>query len=394
MPVHPGDETQAFWYMVGRWLGDGWTRVEDNAQHPHYDTLICCAPKETLDLAERLVETGFCWNSSQERTVTRFTLSHKEMAPWLEANFGKYAHGKTLPAWLFGMPEWIRTSFLHGYLEADGCRSHTASPGTVSVSSTVSRNLAVGIRILATTLGYTTTLTKNKRAGKAVIEGRTINQRDSWTVVIRKDDGRFTRLGEGHRWVKQRRPWQASGVQTVYDITVAEDHSFVAHGFVVHNCTDLSYAGARWFKDKDQRRGGDGRMQCAMSFFKGMYAAPSPLVAVENPHSVMQEWKKPDQVVQPWMFGDPYSKGIHLWLRKLPPLKQTHYEKDYPFLLRAATGGGSWRTDKAAERARMSAYEDSEGRANRAKVRSRTFPGIAKAMAQQWGDFAVEYYRD
>lgn len=159
-------------------------------------------------------------------------------------------------------------------------------------------------------------------------------------------------------------------------------------------CTDLSYAGARWFKDKDQRRGGDGRMQCAMSFFKGMYAAPSPLVAVENPHSVMQEWKKPDQVVQPWMFGDPYSKGIHLWLRKLPPLKQTHYEKDYPFLLRAATGGGSWRTDKAAERARMSAYEDSEGRANRAKVRSRTFPGIAKAMAQQWGDFAVEYYRD
>lgn len=162
-------------------------------------------------------------------------------------------------------------------------------------------------------------------------------------------------------------------------------------------CTDLSYAGARWFKDKDARRGGDGRMQAGAQFFMEMLKAPSPFVAVENPHSVIQEeqWAGPStQVVQPWYFGDPYSKSIHLWLKGLPPLGMTHYERDYPFLLRAATGGGSWRTDKAAERARMSAYEDSEGRANRAKVRSRTFPGLAKAMARQWGDWAEEKYRE
>lgn len=159
-------------------------------------------------------------------------------------------------------------------------------------------------------------------------------------------------------------------------------------------CTDLSYAGARWFKLKDARRGGDGRMQAAAAFFMEMLAAPSPLVAVENPHSIVQEkgWAGPStQVVQPWWFGDPYVKDTHLWLKGLPELNP---DKPVTPEWRVTTGGGSWRTDKAAQRKAMSAYEDSEGRINRAKVRSRTFPGFARAMADQWGSFAEKYYAD
>ena len=156
-------------------------------------------------------------------------------------------------------------------------------------------------------------------------------------------------------------------------------------------CTDLSYAGARWFAAKQ----GDGRQQAAADFFTEMTEAPSPLIAVENPHSVMQKlYRYPDQIVQPWMFGDPFVKGIHLWLKGLPKLEPAHREGDYPQFLRATTGGGSWRSDKAASRSDMSAYEDSEGRASRAKVRSRTFEGLAKAMAAQWGAFAENYYRE
>lgn len=155
-------------------------------------------------------------------------------------------------------------------------------------------------------------------------------------------------------------------------------------------CDHLSYAGARWFKAKQL----DGRQDKAAAFFMDMVNAPSPLVAVENPHSIMQKlYRKPDQIVQPWMFGDPFAKGIHLWLKGLPHLEATHREADYPELFRATTGGGSWRTDKAAERKAMSAYEDSEGRASRARVRSRTFPGLASAMASQWGAFAEAYYQ-
>lgn len=156
-------------------------------------------------------------------------------------------------------------------------------------------------------------------------------------------------------------------------------------------CDHISYAGARWFAQKQA----DGRQAAASQFFMEMVSAPSPLVAVENPHSVMQKlYRPPTQVVQPWHFGDPYVKGIHLWLKGLPKLLPAYRETDFPQLFRTATGGGSWRTDVAAGRKAMSAYEDSEGRKNRARVRSRTFPGLARAMADQWGAFAEEFYRD
>ena len=155
-------------------------------------------------------------------------------------------------------------------------------------------------------------------------------------------------------------------------------------------CTDLSYAGARWFKAKQA----DGTQAAAAAFFIEMMNSPSPLVAVENPHSIIQTWKEvgpPTQIVQPYMFGDPYAKGIHLWLSGLPLLHATDVVVPVG---RVATGGGSWRTDKAAGRRAMSAYEDSEGRAKRATVRSRTFHGLARAMADQWGSFAEGYYRE
>jgi hypothetical protein len=155
-------------------------------------------------------------------------------------------------------------------------------------------------------------------------------------------------------------------------------------------CDHLSYAGARWFKLKDARRGGDGRMQEGLKFFGEMINAPSPLVCVENPHSIAQEfYGRPKQIVQPFHFGDPYVKAIHLWLKGLPPL---WHDNEVVPTGRIATGGGSWRTDKALLRQAMSAHEDSEGRKNRARVRARTMPGMARAMAEQWTPFCEEYY--
>jgi hypothetical protein len=156
-------------------------------------------------------------------------------------------------------------------------------------------------------------------------------------------------------------------------------------------CTDLSYAGARWFKLKDADRGGDGSMQAAAEFFREMLNSPSDLVAVENPHSIIQQPRfkvgPAAQVVEPWWFGDPKQKKIHLWLRGLPLLVADNVVEPGG---RVTTGGGSWRTDKG----KSISDEDSEGRANRARVRSRTSPGLARAMADQWGQFAEEHYRE
>jgi hypothetical protein len=153
-------------------------------------------------------------------------------------------------------------------------------------------------------------------------------------------------------------------------------------------CDHISYAGARWFKDKDARRGGDGRMQAGLKFFGEMLGAPSPLVCVENPHSIAQEfYGRATQIVEPWHFGDPVKKQIHLWLRGLPPLVADRVVEP---LGRVTTGGGSWRTDGG----KTISDEDSEGRARRAIVRSRTSKGLARAMAAQWAPFAESYYDD
>lgn len=151
-------------------------------------------------------------------------------------------------------------------------------------------------------------------------------------------------------------------------------------------CDHLSYAGARWFKQKQA----DGRQEQALSFFGEMLRAPSPIVVVENPHSIAQvRYGMPTQVVQPWWFGDPYEKQIHLWIKGVDELMADNIVEPVG---RVTTGGGSWRTDKKAQRKAMSAYEDSEGRVNRAKVRSRTMPGLARAMAEQWGTQAELRY--
>jgi hypothetical protein len=146
-------------------------------------------------------------------------------------------------------------------------------------------------------------------------------------------------------------------------------------------CTDLSLAGAVHWKAKQA----DGRQEAAAEFFRKMAHAPAHRVAVENPRGIMTKlYRAPDQIVEPWWFGDPFAKKTCLWTRGLPMLVADNLVVPVG---RVATGGGSWRTDKAAGKTLMSAYEDSEGRKNRARVRSRTFSGFARAMAEQWGSW-------
>jgi hypothetical protein len=185
-------------------------------------------------------------------------------------------------------------------------------------------------------------------------------------------------LFDYHHPVNGERVW-GSDRHTLWDLVVA-----------FPPCTDLTLGGARWFKYKDITRGGNGDMQRGAAFFMDMVFASrgnappcAERVAVENPLGKMSRWYRwPDQVVEPWWFGEPYAKRTGLWLRNLPRLVA---DKPVAPIGRVATGGGSWRTDKTAERVAMSRYEDSRGRENRAYMRSLTFEGTARAMAEQWG---------
>lgn len=122
-------------------------------------------------------------------------------------------------------------------------------------------------------------------------------------------------------------------------------------------CTHLAVSGARWFKSKLdlQRR--------AIEFFQALAGAFwIPKSAIENPISIMSsKWRKPDQIIQPWQFGHGEIKATCLWLRGLPKLQPTQIvEGREARVHRASPGPERW------------------------KERSRTLPGIARAMAEQW----------
>lgn len=124
-------------------------------------------------------------------------------------------------------------------------------------------------------------------------------------------------------------------------------------------CTHLSVSGARHFAEKRM----DGRQQSAVSFFMMLARAQIPLIAIENPVCVMSSlWRKPNQVIQPWQYGHGETKATCLWLKGLPALQPTQVVD--------------------GREARVHRMPPS---AERWKERSRTFTGIAEAMATQWG---------
>ena len=138
-------------------------------------------------------------------------------------------------------------------------------------------------------------------------------------------------------------------------------------------CTHLAVSGARYFKQKRE----DGRQQAAIDFFMQVANHPIPYIAIENPVGIMSTvWRKPDQIIQPYEYGHPESKKTCLWLKNLPPLTPTNI-LDLP-------ERGYWNNQTPSGRNNLPPSPD------RAKLRSKTYEGIARAMAMQWSHYLME----
>lgn len=131
-------------------------------------------------------------------------------------------------------------------------------------------------------------------------------------------------------------------------------------------CTHLAVSGARWFKDKQIEQ------DAALDFVRMLLGAPIPYIALENPISIISSRiRKPDQIIHPWMFGHGETKATCLWLKNLPKLVPTNIvEGREARIHKMPPGPDRW------------------------KERSRTFPGIAEAMAQQWSDYIISQRRE
>lgn len=142
-------------------------------------------------------------------------------------------------------------------------------------------------------------------------------------------------------------------------------------------CTYLTLAGNKWFKPEFADRFPDRQKQRkeAVEFFMAIANADCDRIAIENPVGIMSsQWRKPDQYIEPFMFGDPEKKKTGLWLKGLPLLKPTNIVE--PVIIHCKSGANEPRWH--IETMHLPKEE-------RSRARSQTFPGIAEAMAEQWG---------
>lgn len=153
-------------------------------------------------------------------------------------------------------------------------------------------------------------------------------------------------------------------------------------------CTYLTVTGNRWFNvaqygDKAIQRKKD--RENAIEFFMHFANAKCDNIAIENPIGVMSTaYRKPNQIIHPYMFGDPERKGTCLWLKGLPELKPTNIVEPQIVVYKNGKGTDSpWHMNTLGL-----------PKAERAKLRSKTFPGIAQAMAEQWGEYIEQLNED
>lgn len=167
-------------------------------------------------------------------------------------------------------------------------------------------------------------------------------------------------LTQGHdAWSCDILPTERPGPHIINDVRNILDWNWdlmIAHP----PCTYSSYAGIRWFKVQPDRW---QKFLDSIKLFDALWNAPIERIAIENPSGyVMKHWRKPDDMVHPYYFGDPVTKATCFWLKDLPPLMSTNMLTD-PFKNWTVKGNMP----------------------HNGHARSRTFPGIAAAMATQWG---------
>ena len=228
-----------FWWIIGRYIGDGWL-VNGYGKRPSTGIIICCAQDETSEITGVLDRIGMHYTISSQRTVNRIQISLQEMYQFC-LQFGRGASNKRLTNTILNLPTNLLKGFLNGYWSADGCVSNGHYQAT-----SVSRELIYGLtQCIAKVYHRPCSISKYIRPKQCIIEGRIVNQKDTYMVRFnmdkRKQDQAF--YEDGYIWypIKDISTEEYDGY--VYNMEVENDNSYVVQNIIVHNCTDLSVAG-------------------------------------------------------------------------------------------------------------------------------------------------------
>lgn len=241
--LQPVLDNPMFWYLMGRYVGDGWKKISKNGN----GIIICCSSRNEDSLLNAINELGWKAYKAEEKTVLKYTICSNELCSFVD-RYGYYAHGKQIDEETMALPTELLKSFVQGVFDSDGCYTNNEYKIT-----SVSRTLVYGLQqCIAKVYHRPVKMYKCKRPSKYVIEGRVVNQRDTYTIVWhdpKKQDKAF--YEDGYVWFPLQKIEKLDESDIVYNIQVAESHSYTANGAIVHNCQDWSAAGL-------QRGGAEG----------------------------------------------------------------------------------------------------------------------------------------
>lgn len=220
-------------YLIGRYIGDGWSTHDDK------EIGICCGFDEIDELKNIFEQAKVSFRHHKGTTVELFYLlrsadnnNNRELERILPL-CGHHAHKKHLPSECLNWSKRALKALLDGYMSADGCKKKNG----YNSFNTVSYRLAQELMTVLRTLGYTPTCYKNNRAGKSVICGREVNIKDRYEVYFYDDSNknRYVQKRFDGMWTSNLK-YKPIEPQMVYNITVDENHSYIAGGIVSSNC--------------------------------------------------------------------------------------------------------------------------------------------------------------
>ena len=225
-----------FWYLMGRYVGDGWKRISKTGN----GIVICCSERNEHLLKRACESVGFTPTIDRSRTVTKYIISSNELYAFVD-RYGYKAHGKRVDEETINLPTEQLKAFVNGYIDSDGCFTENEFKAT-----SVSEELIYGIQqCISKAYQCPVRMYWCKRRETTVIEGRTVNQRNSysiaWHTEKRKQDKAF--YEDGYVWFPVKDVLSLNETATVYNMEVEVDNSYTANGAIVHNCQDISNAG-------------------------------------------------------------------------------------------------------------------------------------------------------
>lgn len=263
-----------FWWLIGRYIADGWFRNNGGI-------IIGCGKKKFVEMKEKCDSIGLNYNILEERTVIKFYYQLKELELFVQS-FGKYAYGKKIPSFVMDLPVDLLNSFLNGYMSGDGCFTNGRFKAT-----SVSRELIYGLaQCIAKVYKQPYSIYKTERPKTTVIEGRTVNQKDTYELCFKKEkrpqDKAF--YEDGFIWFPVTKV-EEDEIETVYDLTVEENHSFTVQGVIVHNCQDFSVVG----KGKGGDKGSGTRSSLLWECERIIRAVKPKYLLMENVKNLLSE---------------------------------------------------------------------------------------------------------